>query len=230
MKRYALITIIAVFIIFAGLFAYLSHKKTDKTTDNYKILTDTIIHNKEITTDSTLVVKKVGNIQLTQYTNNTLNNPYDTLLEIVGITTIPPKSSKTFEMGGQSSVMIKVGHISKTVEVKPNEKPKIGITRMTTMDEDTRATHLQSTVCYRVTISDDFPGQLDVNIRGLVTFKNAGNNVYDITMRAFRSYTEFNNFAYSHNSPYSIGFAVTVTDRIAGHKVTGHYSFTFGEW
>src|ERR1044072_5435619 len=51
---------------------------------------------------------RIGNIQLTQFTNNTLNNPYDSPLEIVGITSIPPHSSKTFVTGGQSTVNIKV--------------------------------------------------------------------------------------------------------------------------
>lgn len=173
---------------------------------------------------------RIGNIKLTQYTTNTLNNPYDTPLEVVGITTIPPKSSKTFETGGQSSVVIKVGNTSKTVELSPNEKPKISISRIASMGEDTRVTTLQSTTCFRVVISDDFPGQLDVKINGPVTFKNAGQNTYDVTMNAFGSKAAFDNFTEGKDSPYSVGFTVTVTDKIAGHKITGQNSFIFGEW
>jgi hypothetical protein len=173
---------------------------------------------------------RIGNIKLTQYTTNTLNNPYDTPLEVVGITTIPPKSSKTFETGGQSSVVIKVGNTSKTVELSPNEKPKISISRIASMGEDTRVTTLQSTTCFRVVISDDFPGQLDVKINGPVTFKNAGQNTYDVTMNAFGSKAAFDNFTEGKDSPYSVGFTVTVTDKIAGHKITGQNSFVFGEW
>jgi hypothetical protein len=173
---------------------------------------------------------RIGNIKLTQYTMNTLNNPYDTPLEIVGVTTIPPKSSKTFETGGQSSVVIKVGTSSKTVELSPNEKPKISISRIASMGEDTRVSTLQSTTCFRVVISDDFPGQLDVKINGPVTFKNAGQNTYDITMNAFGSKAAFDNFTENKDSPYSVGFTVSVTDRIAGHKITGQNSFIFGEW
>jgi len=173
---------------------------------------------------------RIGNIQLTQYTVNTLNNPYDTPLEIVGITTIPPKSSKSFETGGQSSVVIKVGSSSKTVELKANEKPKISISRIASMGEDTRVSTLQSTTCFRVVISDDFPGQLDVKINGPVTFKNAGQNTYDITMNAFGSKSAFDNFTDGKDSPYSVGFTVSVSDRIAGHKITGQNSFIFGEW
>jgi len=173
---------------------------------------------------------RIGNIILHQYTSNTLNNPYDTPLEVVGITSIPPKSTKTFETGGQSSVVIKVGNTSKTVELKPNEKPKISISRIASMGEDTRVTTLQSTTCFRVTISDDFPGQLDVKFSGPITVKNAGQNTYDITMNAFGSKSAFDNFSENKDSPYSTGFTVTVSDKIAGHKITGQNSFIFGEW
>jgi hypothetical protein len=172
---------------------------------------------------------RIGNISLTQYTMNTLNNPYDVPLEIVGITSIPPKSTKSFETGGQSSVVIKVGTSSKTVELKPNEKPKISFQRMTSMGEDTRVTDLQRNVCYRVTISDDFPGQLDVKFTGPITVKQQG-MTYDVTMNAFSSKASFDNFTDGKDSPYSLGFTVTVTDRIAGHKITGQNSFYFGEW
>ncbi|HWA07220.1 MAG TPA: hypothetical protein VG961_11780 [Ignavibacteria bacterium] len=173
---------------------------------------------------------RIGNIQLTQYTNNTLNNPYDTPLEVEGITTIPPKSSKTFQTGGQSTVTIKVGNSTKTVELKPNEKPKINMQRVASMGEETRVTQLQSSTCYRVTISDDFPGQLDVKFNGPVTVKTVGAGVYDITMNAFGSRSAFDNFTDNKDSPYSVGFTVSVSDNIAGHKITGQNSFIFGEW
>ena len=173
---------------------------------------------------------RIGNIQLTQYTNNTLNNPYDTPLEIEGITSIPPKSSKTFQTGGQSTVTIKVGNSTKTVELKPNEKPKINMQRVASMGEDTRVSQLQSSVCYRVTVSDDFPGQLDVKFNGPVTVKTVGSGVYDVTMNAFGSKSAFDNFTDGKDSPYSVGFTVSVSDNIAGHKITGQNSFIFGEW
>jgi hypothetical protein len=172
---------------------------------------------------------RIGQIKMTQYTLNTLNNPYDVPLEVVGITTIPPKSTKTFETGGQSSVVIKVGSSSKTIELSPNQKPKIGFQRMTSMGEETRVATLQSTTCYRVTVDDDFPGQLDVKFTGPITVKQQG-NAYDITMNAFSSKAAFDNFTDGKDSPYSLGFTVSVTDKIAGHKITGQNSFIFGEW
>jgi hypothetical protein len=172
---------------------------------------------------------RIGQIKMTQYTLNTLNNPYDVPLEVVGIATIPPKSTKTFETGGQSSVVIRVGTSSKTVELSPNQKPKIGFQRMTTMGEETRVATLQSTTCYRVTIDDDFPGQLDVKFTGPITVRQQG-NAYDITMNAFSSKASFDNFTDGKDSPYSLGFTVSVSDKIAGHKITGQNSFMFGEW
>ena len=173
---------------------------------------------------------RIGNISLTQFTQNSLNNPYDVSMEIVGITTIPPKSTKTFVTGGESSVVIKVGSSTKTVELKPNQKPKISFQRVASMGEDTRVTQLQSSVCYRVTIEDDFPGQLDIKFTGPCTVKEKGNYTYDITMNAFSSKAAFDNFTDNKSAPYSTGFTVTVTDKIAGHKIAGQQSFIFGEW
>ena len=114
--------------------------------------------------------------------------------------------------------------------MKPNEKPKIGMQRVASMGEDTRVTQLQSSVCFRVSITDDFPGQLDVKFNGPVTVKTVGTGVYDITMNAFGSRSAFDNFTDGKDSPYSVGFTVSVTDNIAGHKITGQNSFTFGDW
>jgi hypothetical protein len=173
---------------------------------------------------------RIGNIQLTQYTMNTLNNPYDSPLEVQGITTIPPKSSKTFQTGGESSVIIKVGGQTKTVELKPNEKPKVNMQRVASMGEDTRVSYLQSSTGYRVTISDDFPGQLEVKFNGPVTVKTVNASTFDVTMNAFGSKSAFDNYTDGKDSPYSVGFTVSITDKIAGHKVTGQNSFIFGEW
>jgi hypothetical protein len=172
---------------------------------------------------------RIGKISLTKYTLNTLNNPYDVPLEVVGITTIPPKSTKTFETGGQSSVVIRVGSSTKTVEMKENEKPKIHFQRIASMGEDTRVTTLQRSVCYRVTIEDDFPGQLNVKFTGPISVKQQG-MTYDVTLNAFSSKAAFDNFTENRDDPYSLGFTVTVTDKIAGHKMTGQNSFYFDEW
>jgi hypothetical protein len=173
---------------------------------------------------------RIGSISLYHYAENTLNNPYDVPLEIVGVTTIPPKSTKTFVTGGEGSVLIRVGGATKTVEMIPNSKPKINFQRIASMGEDTRVATLQSSVCYRVTIDDDHPGQLDIKFTGPITFKQVSANTFDITMNAFGSKAAFDNYTENKDAPYSLGFNVSVTDKIAGHKITGQNSFIFGEW
>ena len=200
------------------------------TTNNPQIKEQPEIKKEEEKDPGEMKEIRIGNIQLTQFTNNTLNNPYDTPLEVEGITSIPPKSSKTFQTGGQSTVTIRVGNQTKTIELKPNEKPKINMQRVASMGEETRVTQLQSSVCFRVTISDDFPGQLDVKFNGPATVKTVGSGVYDVTMNAFGSRSAFDNFTDGKDSPYSVGFTVSVSDNIAGHKITGQNSFIFGEW
>jgi hypothetical protein len=49
-------------------------------------------------------------------------------------------------------------------------------------------------------------------------------------MNAFSSKAAFDNFTENKSAPYSLGFTVTVTDKIAGHKITGQNSFVFGDW
>jgi len=41
---------------------------------------------------------RIGQIKMTQYTMNTLNNPYDVPLEVVGIATIPPRALKHLKL------------------------------------------------------------------------------------------------------------------------------------
>ena len=207
-----------------------SSQVTSFTTNNPQIKEQPEIKKEEEKDPGEMKEIRIGNIQLTQFTNNTLNNPYDTPLEVEGITSIPPKSSKTFQTGGQSTVTIKVGNQTKTIELKPNEKPKINMQRVASMGEETRVTQLQSSVCFRVTISDDFPGQLDVKFNGPATVKTVGSGVYDVTMNAFGSRSAFDNFTDGKDAPYSVGFTVSVSDNIAGHKITGQNSFIFGEW
>jgi len=174
---------------------------------------------------------RLGKINLYQYCDNTLNNPYNQTLEIVGVTSIPAKSSKIFRVMGQPDVIVKVGDISQTFATIPNQKPKISMQRIAAMGEDTRVTTLNSTVGFRVTITDDHPEQLQVKFGGPVTVKILKpNEVYDVTLNFLRSKAEFENFTDGKSSPYSVGFTVTVTDPIAGHNIPAQNVFTFGDW
>jgi hypothetical protein len=174
---------------------------------------------------------RLGKINLYQYYDNTLNNPYNQDLEIVGVTSIPPKSSKTFRVMGQTEVVVKVGDASQTVSTIPNQKPKVTMTRIAAMGEDTRVSTLNSTVGFRVSITDDHPDQLQVKFGGPITVRTVkANETYDVTLNFLRSKAEFETYTNGKSSPYSVGFTVTVTDPVANHTIPAQNVFVFGDW
>jgi hypothetical protein len=173
---------------------------------------------------------RIGNVTLIQFAEQSLSNPYDQPMEVVGITTIPPKSTKSFVTGGQSTIVLRVGTTSKTVTTKPNEKPKISLQRLVPAGENVSVRAIQGTVGYRVTISDDFPGNLDVNFSGPVTVNQSGPNTYDVTLNFLKSKTAFDNYTDNKDAPYSVGFQVSLKDKYAGHSLTQTGVFQFGEW
>lgn len=172
----------------------------------------------------------------TQYTSNTITNPSSVTVEIYGsdgsmIATVPPGGSRTFQLGGQNSLIFKGGGVSKTVSTKENMKPKLAFQRLVPAGENVSVRNLQSTVGYRVTISDDFPGQLDVKFSGPVTVKQSGPLVYDVTLNFLNSRSAFDNFTENREAPYSVSFQINVKDRIATqHNVSQSGVFQFGEW
>lgn len=184
------------------------------------------ITEKEIKID---LVDYTSKLNLTQFTTASVKNPFAQPMEFAG-RTIAPNSTASVTLGGESSLLMKVGNSSATVGVKPNKKPQVSIQRMTTMNEDVKVTTLQRTTCFRVTISDDFPDQLEVKINGPVSYKQVNKTTYDVTMNAFSSKAAFDNYTDNRQSPYTLGFTVSVTDKLAGHKITGQNSFVFGEW
>jgi hypothetical protein len=172
----------------------------------------------------------------TQYTVNTVSNPGTTAIEIYGsdgglLANVPPGGSKSFTLGGQTGLTFKKGGVSKTVSTKENSKPKISMQRLVPSGEEVSVRNIQSTIGYRVTISDDFAGQLDVNFSGPVTVKQSGALVYDVTLNVFNSKAVFDNYTENRDAPYSVSFQVSVKDNIATqHNVTQSGVFQFGEW
>lgn len=172
---------------------------------------------------------------LTQFTSNTVQNRGNLPLEIIGsdgktLASIGPGGSQTFTMGGQSSVTFKQGSQSKTVNTKENGKPSIKLTRLVPAGEDVSVRRVQSTTGYRVEINDDFPGQLDVNFSGPVSVKQAGDMTYDITLNFLKSEAQFDNYTDGKDSPYTVGFQISIKDKIAGHSLTQSGIFQFGTW
>ncbi len=172
---------------------------------------------------------------LTQYTNNTLTNRGNLPLEIYGddgslITSIPAGGSKTFVLKGQKSVTYKQGGQSKTVSTKENAKPKLNIQRLVNIGPDASLRSMQSVTGYRITVTDDFPDQLEVNITGPVKFKQASSDTYDVTLNFLQSKSAFDNYTENREAPYTATFQVIVKDKISGHTVQQSGIFQFGEW
>jgi hypothetical protein len=170
-----------------------------------------------------------GNIQLVQFHDNPIQNKNGFPITVKG-NTIPANSTKTVRIDGDANVVISSGQSSMTIATIPNKKPEIKISPITPMGENSKASQLQRTTCFRVTISDDFPEQLDVKFSGPVSVKQKDKNTYDITMNFFGSMEAYKNFTDSHESPYRVGFNVIVKDKIAPHSVTSQQQFVFGEW
>ncbi len=172
----------------------------------------------------------------TQYTSNSISNPSSVTIEIYGsdgsmIATVPPGGSRSFQLGGQNSLTFKGGGVSKTVSTKENIKPKVTMQRLVSAGEDVSVRNLQSTVGYRVTISDDYPGQLDVKFSGPVSVKQSGPLVYDVTLNFLNSKSAYDNFTENREAPFSVSFQISVKDRIATqHNVSQSGVFQFGEW
>jgi hypothetical protein len=170
-----------------------------------------------------------GTLDLYQFHQNNVPNQGNSPITIAGVT-IQPHSIGKVTLGGESVITITSGSISKTINVKENKKPQISFQRVTSMGEDAKVSHLQRSVGFRVTVTDDFPEQLNVQFSGGVTVKEVGVGVYDITMNAFGSRSAYESYIENKQEPYSIGFTVSVTDKLAGHKMTVQNQFQFGEW
>ena len=172
----------------------------------------------------------------TQFTSNSISNPSSVTIEIYGsdgsmIATVPPGGSRSFQLGGQNSLTFKGGGVSKTVSTKENIKPKVTMQRLVSAGEEVSVRNLQSTVGYRVTISDDYPGQLDVKFSGPVSVKQSGPLVYDVTLNFLNSKSAYDNFTENREAPFSVSFQISVKDRIATqHNVSQSGVFQFGEW
>ena len=177
----------------------------------------------------------VGDLDLVQYRDNPIPNIGNAPITIKGIT-IAPHTTKSIPIGGENSVLFTSGNISKTFPTRENQKPKLSLQSMVPLSGDEiHLSKIQSVVGYRVTISDDFAGQLDVKITGSVTYKIMKQTdkeiIIDVTLNAFPSKSSFDNFTDIHSQDrYSSTFNVTVKDRIAPHSMAQVGIFYYTEW
>jgi hypothetical protein len=172
---------------------------------------------------------------LTQYTQNTVSNRGNVSLEIIGddggtIVSVPAGGSRSFTLGGQRSVTYRQGSQSKTVSTKDNSKPKLSLQRLVPVGPEASLRNMQSQVGYRVTLSDDYPGQLEVKITGPVTVKQASSDTYDVTLNFLQSKSAFDRYTENKEPPFTVTFQVIVKDKVAPHNIQQSGVYQFGEW
>jgi len=172
--------------------------------------------------------------QLIQYRSNTIKNGGNMPLEIYGdgalIETVPPGSSRTFTLMGQSSVTFKSGAQSKTVATIPNKTQSVNVTRLVSSGDGVSLRQVQSVTTWRVIIDDDFPDQLEVKFAGPVTVTQPGPTTWDVKLNFLQSKSQFDTYTEGKDSPYTISFTVTVTDKISKKVVSRQGNVSFSDW
>ena len=168
-----------------------------------------------------------------QYRNNTVYNQGNSDLIVMGdgktLATIPPKSSRTFLVESESNITFKMGDRTASTSSVPNKIQNITLQRLAPSGEGVSIKNIQSVVGYRVIVDDDFPDQLEVKFSGPITVKQNG-NTYDVTLNFLTSKSQFDKYTENLDSPYTVSFTVTVTDKISKKVISRQGSFIFGEW
>jgi competence protein ComGC len=154
-----------------------------------------------------------------------------------GTFTIPPNSTKAITLSGDNTVVLVAGNQSKTYSVKENQKPKLSLQVLVPQSGDEISLRqIQSTIGYRITITDDYSNQLDYKITGPVTFKEVQRNenqiVIDVRLNYLGSKAAFDQYVDNHpgQNVYTATFSVNVKDKIAPHTVSQIGIFRFTDW
>jgi hypothetical protein len=142
---------------------------------------------------------------------------------------IPPKSSKTFLVEGQSNISFKMGDKTANTISVPNKLQAVSMQRLAPSGDGVSLKAIQSSVGYRITIDDDFPDQLEGKFTGPIIVKQNG-NTYDVTLNFLTSKSQFDKYTENPDSPYSVSFNITVTDKISKKVVSRQGSFQFSEY
>jgi len=172
--------------------------------------------------------------QLQQYRTNTIKNNGNISLEIYAdgalVESIPPGGARSFTLMGQSSVTFKSGTQSKTVSTIPNKTQSVNVQRLVSSGEGVSLRQIQSVTTWRVSIDDDFLDQLDIKFSGPITMTQPGPSTYDIKLNFLQSKSQFDTYTDNKESPYTVSFTVSVTDKISKKNVSRQGNVQFGEW
>ncbi len=186
-----------------------------------------------INTESEQRIEPVKVQTIYQFRNNSVYNQGNLDLTVSGdgktLAVIPPKSSKTFLVEGQSNISFKMGDRTASTVSVPNKLQAVSMQRLAPSGEGVSLKAIQSSVGYRITIDDDFPDQLEVKFTGPVIVKQNG-NTYDVTLNFMTSKSQFDKYTENLDSPYSVSFNIMVTDKISKKVVSRQGVFQFSEY
>ena len=170
----------------------------------------------------------------TQYTYNSVTNGNRENLLVTSdgstIANSAPGTTGKYLLQGQKSVTFVCGTTKKTVSTVENKIQQVTLTSLNAGGADASLRRIQMSTGYRVTVSDDFVGQIDVSIKGSVQVSTVGAGVYDVRLNVCGSQAEFDRKYGNSDAPYTVTFSVTATDKISGKVVNRQGAFTFGEW
>jgi hypothetical protein len=177
----------------------------------------------------------VQGVELTQYSQSSLKNPYSETLTITAdgrtLASIPPQGTAKILLGGESSVTFRVGDATDTKPTKQKQAPKIDIQKVGPGGGDASLRSVQNSIGYRVTIVSNNPGDLDVKISGPVSTKQVSPTVFDVTLTLLGSETAFEAWSKNKESPYKASFTVSVKDKYNPKLFISQIGvFTFGKW
>jgi hypothetical protein len=170
---------------------------------------------------------------LVQYRPNTVKNGGNMPLEIYAdgslVASIAPGSAQTFTLMGEKSVTFKSGGQSSTASTRENKLQVVTVQTLAPSGEEASIRQIQAVTAWRVTIDDDFPDQLEVKFSGPVSVNQKGNS-YDVKLNLIGSKESYDRFTDSKDSPYSVSFTVSVTDKLSKKTVSRMGSVSFGNW
>jgi phosphoribosyl-dephospho-CoA transferase len=174
----------------------------------------------------------VQGVELTQYSQSSLKNPYSETLVITAdgktLASIPPQQSAKILLGGESSVTFRVGDATDTKPTKQKQSPKVEIQKVYAGGS---LRQVQNSVGFRVTILSNNPGDLDVKISGPVSTKQVSPTVFDVTLTLLGSQAAFDAWTKGKDEPYKASFTVNIKDKYnPKFSISQIGVFTFDKW
>ncbi|MBM4157455.1 MAG: hypothetical protein FJ216_01590 [Ignavibacteria bacterium] len=164
------------------------------------------------------------------------SNPNDQPMEVVGdgqvLGTIPPKGSRPVKIGGQKSLVLRIGTSSSApASTIPNENPSVTVSVNVPMGGGISVRSLMGKSIFKVSISDDVPQSVSVGVTsGPATISKTSDNVYYVNLnKVFANEDAYDRWREGKSKPYNLSIGITVKD-INGYSRTFNQSVTFGEW